>query len=173
MNGKKGLCCLLIICLLGGVTLPVASIDRKSKGKLVLVGILSGLGYLTHTLVTRDTRATATLKARLGPPERIIQFERGFDQWQVNYYRQQYYIFRNNRFHIQHTARFSMARTYQVSRTDIDRTTYRYARFRDAQVVATLPFASTANPVKSVVFYPYLLEGERSLHLLHRPPRLR
>ena len=172
MNGKKGLCCLLIICLLGGLTLPVASIDRKSKGKLVLVGILSGLGYLTHTLVTRDTRATATLKARLGPPERIIQFERGFDQWQVNYYRQQYYIFRNNRF-IYNTPLDSAwqgligfhAPTSTTLLTDT----------HVSEMPRWLPLCPSHQQLtrQSVVFYLYPLEGERSLHLLHRPPRLR
>ena len=70
----------------------------KFKGKLVLVGILSGLAYLTHWFVERDKRAVETLQHQLGPPERVIQFERGFDRWRVHCYGEHGYLFRNNRF---------------------------------------------------------------------------
>ncbi len=70
----------------------------KFKGKLVLVGILSGLAYLTHSFVERDKRAVETLQHQLGPPERVIQFERGFDRGRVHCYGEQGYLFRNNRF---------------------------------------------------------------------------
>lgn len=70
----------------------------KFKGKLALVGMLSGLAYLTHSLVSRDKRAVQTLQCQLGPPERVIQFERGFDRWRVYCYGEQGYLFRNNRF---------------------------------------------------------------------------
>jgi len=70
----------------------------KFKGKLVLVGILSGLAYLTRSFVARDKRAVETLQHHLGPPEHVIQFERGFDRWRVHCYAAQCYLFRNNRF---------------------------------------------------------------------------
>ena len=96
---KKKICAAaLILCLICGWTPTAESISVKLRGKIALVGILSGVAYLTHTLVKRDRRAVAQLEFRLGPPERVIQFERGFDLWRINYYRQQCYIFRNNRF---------------------------------------------------------------------------
>ena len=53
---------------------------------------------MTYALVTRDKRAVEKLQLHLGPPDRVIQFERGFDRWRVNYYGKQCYLFRNNLF---------------------------------------------------------------------------
>ena len=89
----------LILCLICGLTPTAESISVKLRGKVALVGILSGLAYVTHTLVKRDRRALEKLEFRLGPPDRVIQFERGFDVWRINYYgEQQRYLFRNGRF---------------------------------------------------------------------------
>ena len=88
----------LIFCLICGWTPTAESISVKLRGKIALAGILSGLAYATHVLVKRDRRATEKLESRLGPPDRVVQFERGFDAWRINYYREQCYLFRNNRF---------------------------------------------------------------------------
>ena len=88
----------LILCLIWGLTPAAESISVKLRGKIVLGGILSGLAYVTHALVTRDKRAVEKLHLRLGPPDRVIQFERGFDLWRIDYYGEQSYLFRNNRF---------------------------------------------------------------------------
>ena len=98
MNIKKSLCLILIACLILNLSLSAEGLSLKLQGKLALAGILSGLAYLTHTLVKRDRLAAEDLQAQLGPPERIIQFERGFDQWDVHYYREHSYFFLNNRF---------------------------------------------------------------------------
>ena len=87
----------LIFCLICGWTPTAESISVKLRGKIALAGILSGLAYATHVLVKRDRRATEKLESRLGPPDRVVQFERGFDAWRINYYRRQCYLFRNNR----------------------------------------------------------------------------
>ena len=63
-----------------------------------MAGILSGLAYGTYALVTRDRRAVEKLQLHLGPPERVVQYERGFDLWRIDYYAEQCYMFRNNRF---------------------------------------------------------------------------
>ena len=88
----------LILCLIWGLTPTAESVSVKLRGKIAIVGILSGLAYVTHTLVTRDRRAAEKLQLHLGPPDRVVQFEHGFDLWRINYYREQCYLFRNNRF---------------------------------------------------------------------------
>ncbi len=98
MNAKKSLCFILIACLIWNLSLSAEGISVKLRGKLALVGILSGFAYLTHTLVKRDRHAAENLQIQLGPPERIIQFERGFEQWDVHHYREHSYFFLNNRF---------------------------------------------------------------------------
>ena len=96
---KRKICAAaLVFCLMCGLTPPAESISVKLRGKIALAGILSGLAYLTHTLVKRDRQAMEKLEFRLGPPDRVVQFERGFDLWRINYYREQSYLFRNNRF---------------------------------------------------------------------------
>ena len=88
----------LILCLIWGLTPTAESISVKLRGKIALGGILSGLAYVTYTLVKRDKRAMKELHLRLGPPDRVIRYERGFDQWRINDYGEQCYLFRNNRF---------------------------------------------------------------------------
>ena len=88
----------LIVCLISGLTPTAESVSVKLKGKIVLGGILSGLACATYALITRDKRATEKLQLHLGPPDRVIQFERGFDRWRINYYGEQCYLFRNNLF---------------------------------------------------------------------------
>ena len=95
----KKICALVVIlCLIWGLTPAAESISVKLRGKIALAGILSGLAYVTHALVTRDRRAVEKLRLHLGPPERVIQFERGFDLWRIDYYGEWCYMFRNNRF---------------------------------------------------------------------------
>ena len=88
----------LILCLIWGLAPAAEGISVKLRGKIALAGILSGLAYVTHALVTRDRRAVEKLKLQLGPPERVVRFERGFDLWRIDYYGEQCYMFRNGRF---------------------------------------------------------------------------
>ena len=112
---KTGKTCVvvLIVCLVFGLTPTAESISVKLRGKIALVGILSGLAYVTHTLVKRDKRAVEKLQLHLGPPDRVIQFERGFDSWRINYYGEQCYLFRNNLF-IETVPRLSLQAQYQA-----------------------------------------------------------
>lgn len=95
---KKVCAITLVLCLIWGLTPAAEGISVKLRGKIVLAGILSGLAYGTHALVTRDRRAVEELRLHLGPPERVVQYERGFDLWRVDHYGEQCYMFRNNRF---------------------------------------------------------------------------
>ena len=97
-NAKKVCAFTLVLCLLSGLTPAAEGISVKLRGKIALAGILSGLAYATHTLIKRDRRAVEKLRLHLGPPERVVQFERGFDLWRIDYYREQCYLFRDNRF---------------------------------------------------------------------------
>ena len=95
---RKKMCAFaLVLCLMWGLTPAAESISVKLRGKIALAGILSGLAYTTHTLMKRDKRAVEKLQHRLGPPDRVVQFERGFDIWRIEHYRERHYIFRNNR----------------------------------------------------------------------------
>ena len=97
---KSGKICafVLIVCLIWGLTPTAESLSVKLRGKIALGGILSGLAYVTHRLVTRDKRTSEQLQLHLVLPDRVIQFERGFDRWRINYYGERCYLFRNNRF---------------------------------------------------------------------------
>ena len=95
---KKMCAFVLILCLIWGLTPAAESISVKLRGKIALAGILSGLAYVTHALVTRDRQAVEELRLQLGPPERVVRFERGFDLWRIDHYGEQCYMFRNNRF---------------------------------------------------------------------------
>ena len=94
----KKICAIgLILCLIWGLAPTAESISVKLRGKIALGGILSCLAYVTYTLVKRDKRAVEELHLRLGPPDRVVQFERGFDLWRIDSYGKQSYVFRNNR----------------------------------------------------------------------------
>ena len=88
----------LILCLICGLTPSAESVSVKLRGKIALGGILSGLAYVTYALVKRDKRAAEKFQLHLGPPDRVIRFERGFDRWRIDAYKEQCYLFRNNLF---------------------------------------------------------------------------
>lgn len=98
MNFKKSLNIFIIACLIWNFSLTAEGISVKLRGKLALAGILSGVAYLTHTLVKRDAQNAKRLKTQLGRAEQIIHTERGFDRWEIHHYPEQTYYFLNNRF---------------------------------------------------------------------------
>ena len=87
----------LIFSLIYGLTPAAEGISAKLRGKIALGVVLSGIAYTTHTLMKRDRQAVAELRHHLGVPERVVQFERGFDLWRIEHYADRHYIFRNNR----------------------------------------------------------------------------
>ena len=93
---QRLVCYLVVIVLLLSPISTAHSISAKTQGKLVLAAVLGGVAILTKYLVGRDQAAVGALHAKLGPPERVVKFERGFDQWQVEWYGNQGYVFRNN-----------------------------------------------------------------------------
>ena len=95
---KKISAFVLVICLVYGVAPTAEAISTKLKGKIALGVILSGVAYTTHALIKRDRQAAEKLRHHLGVPERVVEFERGFDLWRIEYYAERHYIFHNNRF---------------------------------------------------------------------------
>ena len=95
MNQKLA-CYLVVVLLLLSPISTARSITVKTQGKLVLVAVLGGVAILTKYLVGRDRAAVESLHAKIGPPERVTEFERGFDQWRIEWYGNQRYVFRNN-----------------------------------------------------------------------------
>ena len=98
MKVNRAISFILIVGMVVCFSTRAEGISVKLRGKMTLAGILAGLTYVTYTLVRKDRHTAEELQFRLGPPTRIIEFERGFEKWSVNYYRDHYYMFLNNRF---------------------------------------------------------------------------
>lgn len=98
MKVNRAISLLLIVGMVVCCSMRAEGISVKLRGKLTLAGILAGFAYVTHTLVRQDRHTAEELQFQLGTPKRIIEFERGFEEWSVNYYRDHYYMFLNNRF---------------------------------------------------------------------------
>lgn len=86
----------MVIVLLLGTVSGAHSISVKTQGKLALAVILGGVAILTKYLVEGDQKAVDALHGKLGPPERVVTFERGFDRWRIEWYGDRRYVFRNN-----------------------------------------------------------------------------
>ena len=93
---KKFTCYLVVVALLLAPTSNAHGISVKTQGKLALVAILGSVAILTKHLVGRDQQVVKALHAKLGPPERVTKFDRGFDRWRIEWYGNQRYVFRNN-----------------------------------------------------------------------------
>lgn len=95
---KKFTCYLLLIVFLLTYVSSAHSISVKTRGKLTLAAILSGIAILTKYLVDRDEQTVETIHAKLGKPARVVEYERGFDIWRIEWYGNQKYVFRNHVF---------------------------------------------------------------------------
>lgn len=176
MRLKKLLNIFIIACLIWNCSLTAEGISVKLRGKLALAGILSGVAYLTHTLVRHDTKAAESLKAQLGSVEHIIQIERGFDKWEIHHYPGQDYYYLNNRF-----IRKKAANTFSLNQTfhnnfRWDQFSYRTSSENRYISSALTDTTALGNPrwlslypsrllliPQSVSPYLHLLEGEHSL----------
>ena len=93
---QRLVCSLVIVALLLNPVSTAHSLSVKTRGKLVLVAVLGGVALLTKYLVGRDQAAGEALHAKLGPPDRVVKFEHGFDRWRIEWYGNRRYVFRNN-----------------------------------------------------------------------------
>jgi hypothetical protein len=71
------------------------SLNTKMQGKLSLIILLAGIATLTKLLVNSDKKEVEEFHSRLGPPDRIMKFQKGFDNWRVEWYGEKGYLFRN------------------------------------------------------------------------------
>ena len=88
----------LMICSI--IFMPVTksyaqSLDTKTWGKLSLVILLTGIAALTKLLVNSDKKEVEELHSSFGPPDRIMKFQKGFDNWRIEWYGEKGYLFRN------------------------------------------------------------------------------
>lgn len=93
---RKFTCYIVVVVLLLSTASGAHSISVKTQGKLALAVILGGVAILTKYLGERDQQAVEVLHAKLGQPERVVTFERGFDRWRIEWYGDRRYVFRNN-----------------------------------------------------------------------------
>ena len=70
-------------------------LNTKTQGKISLVILLTGMAVLTKILANRDKEEVKRLHSALGQPDKIIEFQRGFDRWQIERYGEKTYLFRN------------------------------------------------------------------------------
>jgi len=70
-------------------------LSTKMQGKLSLVFILFGIGVLTKYLIHSDQKAIENLHAKLGQPDRVVEYQKGFDHWRIEWYDGKRYKFRN------------------------------------------------------------------------------
>jgi len=94
---KKILCILLTVSLL---LMPLSKaqckfLDRKNRGKLSLVILLTGIAVVTELLVNFDHKNVEKLHAKLGQPDKSVEFRKGFDRFRIEWYGEKKYVFRN------------------------------------------------------------------------------
>ena len=102
---QRLVCYLVVVVLVLSPISTVHSISVKTQGKLAIVAILGGVAILTKYLVGRDQATVEALHAKLGPPKRVVKFERGFDRWRIEWYGNRRYVFRNNVLQKENTAK--------------------------------------------------------------------
>ena len=94
----KKLVCILMICgiiFVHKAKVQAQLLDSKTQGKLSLIILLTGIAALTKMLINSDREKIENLHSRLGPPDKIIEFQRGFDNWRIEWYGEKGYLFRN------------------------------------------------------------------------------
>ncbi len=70
-------------------------LGTKTTGKLAMIAILSVTAFVVKMLVDRDRREVAGLREKLGPPDRAVEFQEGFDHWRVEWYGDRVCVLRN------------------------------------------------------------------------------
>ena len=80
-------------------------LGTKTLGKLTMIAILSVTAFAIKVLIDRDQREVDRLHEDLGSPDRIIEFQEGFDHWRVEWYENGIYIFRNGILYKKHLDR--------------------------------------------------------------------
>lgn len=96
---------LICILLIFFILIPLSNAHglstnkRVASGKLSLILILFGIGVLTKYLIHSDQNQTrifrSVLRTKIGQPDRVIEYHKGFDRWRIEWYGKKQYKFRN------------------------------------------------------------------------------
>jgi len=73
--------------------------NKKTLGKLAMVVILSATAFVNKKLVDRDANKTAKIRQNLSKPDKVIEFQDGFDKWRIEWHGEVIYVFKNGVFH--------------------------------------------------------------------------
>lgn len=72
---------------------------KKTLGKLAMIAVLSATAYINKKLIDRDIHKTDMIRQSLSKPDKIIEFQEGFDKWRVEWYGDSVYVFKNGIFY--------------------------------------------------------------------------
>jgi hypothetical protein len=98
----KTISILMIIVLVFPMSAEARVLDTKTVGKLTMTAILLATAFVVKILVGRDKEEAVRLHEWLGPPDRSMEFQEGFDHWRVEWYGDRVYTFRNGVLQKQH-----------------------------------------------------------------------
>ncbi len=70
-------------------------LGTKTVGKLTMIAILLAAAFVVKILVDNDREEAVRLHEHLGPPDRSMEFQEGFDHWRMEWYGNRVYVFRN------------------------------------------------------------------------------
>ena len=91
------ICIFLIFFML--IPVPTArGLSTKIQGKISLICLLLGIGVLTKHLIHSDQKMVEELHAKLGQPHQVVEYQKGFDLWRIEWYDGKQYKFRNGVF---------------------------------------------------------------------------
>jgi len=95
MQNLKRLICIFFVFLILVPVSNVHGLTTKMQGKLSLVFILFGIGVLTKYLIHSEQKKVDDLHVKLGEPERVVEYQKGFEHWRIEWYDGKKYKFRN------------------------------------------------------------------------------
>ena len=87
----------LIIILIFSLSVEAQAgfLSTKTAGKLTMVAILTVTAFVVKIMVRKDQKQTVEIHKRLGEPDRVVEFQEGFDHWRLEWYGDRVYVFCN------------------------------------------------------------------------------
>ena len=87
----------LVIVLIFSLSVEAQAgfLSTKTAGKLTMVAILTVAAFVVKIMVRKDRNETVKIHERLGKPDRIVEFQEGFDHWRMEWYGDLVYVFCN------------------------------------------------------------------------------
>ncbi len=72
---------------------------KKTLGKVTMVVILSATAFINKKLVDRDVHNTDIIRQNLSKPDKVMEFQEGFDKWLIEWHGDSIYVFKNGIFY--------------------------------------------------------------------------